>query len=143
MNAELEDSLIEFYSTHSGDDLMQPSTELTERLLFVRELMLEHPAPEEPGAYILVTDLEDKPFWKRIEDKLTIGRSTDSDLPMMRSWVSREHCTIEAVGPDHQVTDAGSQNGIRVNGEKVGERLLCKGDIIQVGKVSLIFVVVD
>ena len=78
-----------------------------------------------------------------VGDELTIGRNTKAGLPMMRSWVSRDHCRIIKVEADWQVEDAESQNGIRVNGEKTDKRLLRNGDIIQVGKVSLVFILVD
>jgi pSer/pThr/pTyr-binding forkhead associated (FHA) protein len=67
-----------------------------------------------------------------------IGRDPSNDLVIDNVGVSRHHATIRA-GQDSQfsVHDAGSQNGVFVNGKRVAERQLVDGDAIQIGKYTL------
>ena len=43
-------------------------------------------------------------------------------------------------GDDWQVVDAGSRNGIKVNGDPTDRHMLRHGDVIQMGAFTLIFV---
>ena len=52
MSVDLEDSLVEYYSTHSDEAELTPSNDLTERLLYIRDLLLANPPPTEPGAHL-------------------------------------------------------------------------------------------
>jgi pSer/pThr/pTyr-binding forkhead associated (FHA) protein len=52
--------------------------------------------------------------------------------------VSREHAVVEPTADGVVVTDAGSTNGTRVNGENlVGSRQLQHGDVIEIGSELL------
>src|SRR5205823_914488 len=53
--------------------------------------------------------------------------------------VSRFHAELRRVGGRYEVRDAGSTNGIRVNGEPVVQATLEPGDEIGVGSHRLIF----
>ncbi len=71
----------------------------------------------------------------------TLGRAPDSDICIEANDVSRHHLRIERQGARVQVTDLGSTNGTRVNGEPTQHATLRNGDEIVVGAQALRFVV--
>ena len=71
------------------------------------------------------------------EDQTAIvGRTPDSTVQIKRSGVSRQHCRISLRGVNYTLTDLGSHNGTRINGdslEKDDERLIEPGDTLYLG----------
>ncbi|MGE5244853.1 MAG: FHA domain-containing protein [Betaproteobacteria bacterium] len=68
-----------------------------------------------------------------------VGRSDDNQIQIVKPGVSRKHAAI-TVGPGgFIVKDLGSQNGVRVNGERITERALADGDRIEIAGVSVVF----
>lgn len=49
----------------------------------------------------------------------SLGRSSENDVVMDDSSVSRRHAEIEIAGPRMTIRDAGSRNGIKVGGQKI------------------------
>jgi hypothetical protein len=73
-------------------------------------------------------------------DRLTVGRSSDNDLVVEDSSVSRHHAILERFGVTWFVRDLNSSNGTDVNGDRViGERALRNGDEILLGRSRLVF----
>jgi pSer/pThr/pTyr-binding forkhead associated (FHA) protein len=70
----------------------------------------------------------------------TIGRHTTCDVVLDDDTVSRAHARVERTDRGFEIVDAGSSNGVRVNGERVVHRLLAPGDVIHVGDCVLRFV---
>jgi DNA-binding CsgD family transcriptional regulator len=75
-------------------------------------------------------------------ERLTIGRGEHNELVL--GWdpeVSRTHAQLERVGGDWTLVDDGlSRNGTFVNGERVsGRRRLADGDVLRVGRTTLVF----
>ncbi len=68
-----------------------------------------------------------------------LGRSSDADIRLDASDVSRNHLRIERHGQQVVITDLGSTNGTRVNGEPVQRATLRNGDEILVGTQALRF----
>ena len=71
---------------------------------------------------------------------LSIGRSSDCDLPIRVSSVSRRHCQIEIRAGRTFVRDLGSTNGTRLNGFSVPPNedfVMEGGDLLQVGDCVL------
>jgi pSer/pThr/pTyr-binding forkhead associated (FHA) protein len=71
----------------------------------------------------------------------TAGRHPDSDIFLDDITVSRRHAEILREGDDYKVRDAGSLNGTYVNRERIEEAPLTHGDVLQVGKYKLHFLV--
>ena len=70
---------------------------------------------------------------------VTIGRSRDVELHLDHSSVSRRHAHLVVHGGEVRVSDMGSHNGTRVNGERLaGVRVLATGDVVAVGEVLLV-----
>src|ERR1019366_8610959 len=62
-----------------------------------------------------------------------IGRSSECDLALPQSYVSRNHATITCDGAQFVLEDTQSRHGTFVNGEQVTSRTLQPGDRIQFG----------
>lgn len=73
------------------------------------------------------------------QDRLTVGRSPDSDIFLDDVTVSRDHAIIVQRGHDYHLDDCGSLNGTYVNRQRVDSRLLRHGDELQIGKYKLAF----
>jgi hypothetical protein len=66
-----------------------------------------------------------------------LGRDPASDLVLNDAKCSRRHAVVEA-GPDGlAIRDAGSANGVFVNGKKVERSPLVAGDVVRLGEVTL------
>lgn len=71
---------------------------------------------------------------------IRIGRGGDNDLVLRDRNASRHHAEIRRVEGVPFVRDLNSLNGLRVNGELVGEAELQPGDRIQVGDTEIFLV---
>jgi pSer/pThr/pTyr-binding forkhead associated (FHA) protein len=71
----------------------------------------------------------------------TAGRHPKSDIFLDDITVSRRHAEIIRDADGYRVRDAGSLNGTYVNRERIEEAPLVHGDILQVGKYKLHFLV--
>jgi pSer/pThr/pTyr-binding forkhead associated (FHA) protein len=71
----------------------------------------------------------------------TAGRHPDSDIFLDDITVSRRHAEIVRQGSGYLVRDAGSLNGTYVNRERIETAPLSPGDVLQVGKYKLHFLV--
>lgn len=74
------------------------------------------------------------------QELLTIGRSESADIKVEGDFISRIHARVLRIGMDSVVEDAGSKNGIHVNGDRVGRHKLVHGDLLRIGNVSFRFV---
>lgn len=83
-----------------------------------------------------------KDQWILNRTPMTIGRAPESEVQLDVRWVSRAHAWIRMEGSQYVLEDAGSKNGVFVNGQRVtGPCPLEDGDRIQVAPgVELIFV---
>lgn len=71
----------------------------------------------------------------------TLGRGPDQDIFLDDVTVSRRHAEVTiGAGESAEIKDAGSTNGIYINGERLDESDLSAGDEIIIGKYHLILV---
>lgn len=80
--------------------------------------------------------------WVLNRAPMTIGRAPECEVHMDVRWVSRVHARIHMEGAHYLLEDAGSKNGVFVNGQRVTDpRPLEDGDRIQLAPgLELIFV---
>ena len=71
--------------------------------------------------------------------RIFIGRSPHSDLVLADPTVSRVHAVASREGGSWTITDLESTNGVRVNGARVKQAVLVRGDVIELGRVRLVF----
>jgi len=69
---------------------------------------------------------------------MRIGRSPDCELALRDSRASRHHARLHARDGMLVLTDLGSTNGTRVNGQRIEEVVLGQGDRILIGESELI-----
>jgi serine phosphatase RsbU (regulator of sigma subunit) len=75
------------------------------------------------------------------KDRVTIGRSRESDIFLPDQWLSRHHAEVRRQEGAFYLQDLGSKNGTLLNGEPVGDvRRLRHGDVIALGEHRLTFV---
>mgnify|MGYP001598240536 CR=1 FL=1 len=73
-------------------------------------------------------------------DLATVGRQSDCQIIIDDHNVSRIHAEIRRTTDGWVVTDRGSTNGTKVNGEKINVgRLLASGDVIAFGSIPVRF----
>jgi pSer/pThr/pTyr-binding forkhead associated (FHA) protein len=78
--------------------------------------------------------------FRLLQPSVIIGRGKGTDLLLPDISVSRHHARVERVGDDgYRLVDLGSQNGTKVNGQKVDTYDLKRGDELQIGKFLLIY----
>ena len=70
---------------------------------------------------------------------VVVGTAPDCDVPVSCEYVSRRHCCLRPVEEDWLVEDLGSTNGTYVNGHGTGRSLLRDGDVVIVGRATLLF----
>ena len=77
--------------------------------------------------------------YKAIDPPVTIGREEGNTIQLNDERVSRFHLKIQRDHEDLVLTDLASTNGTRVNGEEAHLRILRHGDLITVGRSTLIY----
>lgn len=76
--------------------------------------------------------------------EVVLGRSPDCQVTIEDPLVSRRHAIISLEGPHPTISDLGSRNGVRLNGELIAERaVLQNNDRVRLGTQDLVFLVVD
>ncbi len=72
--------------------------------------------------------------------QVRVGRAEDADLQLADGKVSRHHARLTLEDGRAWLSDLGSQNGTRVNGEPVGTaHPLLSGDVISLSDTTLVF----
>jgi|SRR5665213_197832 len=74
-----------------------------------------------------------------LQSAVDIGRSPECDVCIHDILLSRRHCRIEADGQGWRVLDLSSKNGTRVDGKGIDRHPLSDGQIVQIGKSSVVF----
>ncbi len=77
--------------------------------------------------------------YEGIEVPVTIGREEGNTIQLNDERISRFHLKIQQDHADLVLTDLDSTNGCRVNNEEVHLRILRHGDLISLGRSTLIF----
>jgi len=116
-------------------------------------LTIEEDYPEEPDHTLPYgkempseTDLEVYPLAKKagasFQDRITIGRTSNNDVVLNDTSVSRLHAYIRRDGQGWIVADAGSKNGSWLRGTQLDARreiALPSRAVIKLGEVELTF----
>lgn len=88
-------------------------------------------------AVLVVSEDGSKRTVPLLKEALTIGRLPDCDVTLKDKGASRRHAQIRTVGGVSTLTDLGSTNGTRLNGQTVQSRQLEDGDRITIGATVL------
>ncbi|QDT38656.1 FHA domain-containing protein [Stratiformator vulcanicus] len=69
-----------------------------------------------------------------VKQELTIGRRRTCDIVLEYPKVSGEHCILEIINGYWKARDNHSQNGTKVNGERIDEHWLMPGDTLTIAR---------
>lgn len=72
-----------------------------------------------------------------LKPQMTLGRLPENDVHIDHGSVSGHHAVLTLDGEDFLVQDLNSTNGTRVNGAKISQHKLTRGDLLQVGNIQL------
>ncbi|HEX8025596.1 MAG TPA: FhaA domain-containing protein [Candidatus Limnocylindrales bacterium] len=98
----------------------------------------EIPVPRAPKATLEIREPGRLSRTVDVTGPMRIGRATESELPITDPRVSRLHARVHARGGHLVLTDLGSTNGTRVNGQRIREVVLGDGDVISIGETELV-----
>ncbi|MEA2459262.1 MAG: hypothetical protein QOC95_2234 [Thermoleophilaceae bacterium] len=74
----------------------------------------------------------------RLAEAVTVGRSQDCDVVVGEETVSRFHAELRhGADDDWTVRDLDSTNGTWLNGSRVREARVCRGDVLRLGGLRL------
>lgn len=76
-----------------------------------------------------------------IKARINVGRRPSNDLVLDHLAVSGRHAAIDTTSEGTFIIDLGSTNGTSVNGQPIKKHHLQDGDIIELGKYQLKFIV--
>lgn len=117
----------------------KPPKEIKNRLNKVRRLLVDTTPPDESSAKLLVTE-SGKKWWVVLRDTTTIGADAENNLRLGCDYISSRHCRLSR---DHDLwvlEDTKSANGVFLNGKKISREYPKNGDVIQLGKATLVFI---
>src|SRR5579859_3540588 len=99
------------------------------------------PSQQSLGMIVVRQGKEPGRIFEVRKERLTIGRSRESDIFLEDLAVSRLHTTVARDESGRYILrDENSANGTYVNGQRISEHVLDEGDEIQVGQTVLAFV---
>ena len=110
-----------------------PEAAISERSEPIATLMMAR------SRIIVLVDEKPEKEYMLGRESTTIGRSAESTIHLPHHDVSRQHATIVLERDGYKIIDRGSPNGVFVNGDRITERVLQDGDVIQLGRRKLIF----
>jgi len=90
-------------------------------------------------AALLLTEPTTEPPEYRLGEVNGIGRSDENKIRIVRPGVSRMNAVVTARPNGFTIKDLQSQNGTFVNGERIVERPLVDGDVIEIGTAQFVF----
>jgi hypothetical protein len=74
-------------------------------------------------------------------ERMTIGRKPHNDIQIDNLAISGEHASIVTILNDSFLEDLNSTNGTLVNGQPVKKHILKNGDVVELGKYKLKYIV--
>ncbi|MDR0379640.1 MAG: FHA domain-containing protein [Candidatus Accumulibacter sp.] len=75
------------------------------------------------------------------KERMTIGRRPSNDIQIDNLAISGEHAVVVTILDDSFLEDLNSTNGTLVNGQPVGKHFLKDGDVVELGKYKLKYIV--
>ena len=89
-----------------------------------------------PNAFLIIGGTRVFPIEKQV---VKIGRAFDNDLMLEYPQVSRLHAELRFNQGSFEIIDLNSTGGTYVNGERVKQQTLNKGDVITLVNLHLVF----
>lgn len=74
-----------------------------------------------------------------VDQRASIGRLPDNTVVIDNASVSARHASVFRDGDHFVIEDLASTNGTRVNGKRVSRHTLQNGDLVRIGKHTIVF----
>lgn len=97
------------------------------------------PAPSTGHATLVLEDDGDLHEFHLGDGVTAIGRGDQNDVQIVKPGISRKHAVLERTPDGYLLRDLESNNGTWVNGERITERVLENGDVVEIGPIRLLF----
>ncbi|GAB4100496.1 DUF3662 and FHA domain-containing protein [Sinomonas halotolerans] len=95
--------------------------------------------PQQAGPLTPVLEIDGQRYAINAES-VVLGRSSEADIVIDDTGVSRRHLEIRVDGPGPRAVDLGSTNGSYVNGQRVsGSAELRDGSVVTMGRTKIVF----
>ena len=88
------------------------------------------------NAFLIVNGVNIFPLEQSV---VNIGRRFDNDLVIDDRRVSRVHAQLRAIRGKYVISDLGSTDGTRVNGQRISQRTLHPKDVISLAGIPLVY----
>ncbi|MBT8036306.1 MAG: FHA domain-containing protein [Verrucomicrobiae bacterium] len=75
--------------------------------------------------------------------RITLGRSSSSDITIDHRSVSKNHCFIDRLKGGYVIRDNGSTNGIKLDDERQESITLTNGMELQIGDIPAVFTLTE
>ncbi len=99
--------------------------------------------PEDHGTFVVSSGGGETQEVSLEGDELALGRAEDNDIIIDDESVSSRHARMRWLGDRWEISSLHPEHGILVNGLGVEDAVLCDGDVVLVGAVSLRFLGAD
>jgi pSer/pThr/pTyr-binding forkhead associated (FHA) protein len=73
------------------------------------------------------------------DDEITVGRNDENYITLNNASISGSHCKLVKEGTNYILTDLGSTNGTRVNGQPITESVLQDRDVVHFGSLEFVY----
>ncbi len=117
----------EEYKTDTTDPLAESIRPHTDPDTFRPSVLKQTQGPGAPKGFVLGAE------------ELIMGRSSDADIRIDASEISRKHLVFRKIGQEYACTDLNSRNGVYLNGVKIHSAILKDGDLLQVGGAVFLY----
>ena len=125
--------------TFATDETLRKGDFLCDASLVQGSEPIEPVAPDTASPVLVVREDGKRREVTLRREVATIGRLAECDVVLKDEGASRRHAQLRTKDGVTTITDLGSTNGTRVNGEAVGSRRLGEGDKITIGTTVLEF----
>lgn len=90
----------------------------------------------EPAQRVLIRQVDGAEVVFTLGKRTTIGRTSDNDIHLDTTFISRHHAVLLSNPEQCVVEDLNSTNGVMVNGRPVNRQALRDGDTLTIGKTE-------
>lgn len=91
------------------------------------------PSAAPPRPRLAVTSGASTSEYNLDRDAYTLGRDPSNDIVVEDPKVSRRHAELRRTATGYEIIDAGSANGVLLDGKKIAQKLLEDGDVLRIG----------
>ena len=95
--------------------------------------------PGQPGAQNPTLHLSNARVFPLVKSVVNVGRERYNDIVIADGYISRHHLQLRKRFGVYSLFDVNSRGGTRVNDERVAEHRLQNGDVIAIGRSTLVY----